>query len=456
MALYHSAKGSVNYTIVGNPTIVDGVMTYSNVENYVRTRQNFLSSYNDYEIVCKCAKRLSTEEIIYCMSTGNNGNLQARLLSNAFRFIPHTFSNYIEIKGTFATDVWYWFKVRRTGNTIYASYSTDGVSWSNEVSKTFTQLTTSSNWIAFGTRVVSDSSWNGTSIDLNETYIKVNGQPWFGVCPVEVQKHQFRGPVGYEVVGSPTIVDGVVSGFSSSDYLTIPSFNPGNNPWEIVLCINTPQESDMNSWQIAFGTKNANQKCVRIISGVTEGSKHFQVIFTGPSGQIGYIGTKTTTPIQPNTKTWIKTIFNGSVYKVYTSLNGSDYTEVSKSVTSSVSISSDNSEYCFGQGLSSSYASLPYKGSIDLNETYIKVNGKLWFYQPADTKYIVKDGKLVWADPRIYIDDNGTITYATQNIAPVPAGFTFGTTTTPSIGYVDMRTQEFTSAPQGATIGREE
>ena len=252
----HRLKGPVGYTVVGNPTIVDGVMTYSNVENYVRTRQNFLSSYNDYEIVCKCAKRLSTEEIIYCMSTGHNGNLQARLLSNAFRFIPHTFSNYIEIKGTFATDVWYWFKVRRTGNTIYASYSTDGVSWSNEVSKTFAQLTTISNFIAFGARITSDRDWDGTSIDLNETYIKVDS--------------------------------------------------------------------------------------------------------------------------------------------------------------------------------------------------------KGWFYQPADTKYIVKDGKLVWADPHIYIDDNGTKTYATQNIAPVPAGFTFGTTTTPSIGYVDMRTQVFTVAPQGATIGREE
>lgn len=172
--------GPVSYTVVGNPTIVDGVMTYSNVSNYIRTRQNFLRSYNDYEIVCKCAKRLSTEEIVYCMSTGNNGNLQARLLSNAFRFIPYTFSDYIQISGTFATNVWYWFKVRRTGNTIYTSYSTDGVSWSNEVSKTFTQLTTASNWIAFGTRVVSDSDWKGTSIDLNETYIKVNGKLWFG------------------------------------------------------------------------------------------------------------------------------------------------------------------------------------------------------------------------------------------------------------------------------------
>ncbi|MBQ8032567.1 MAG: hypothetical protein IJ266_01215, partial [Elusimicrobiaceae bacterium] len=97
-----------------------------------------------------------------------------------------------------------------------------------------------------------------------------------------------------------------------------------------------------------------------------------------------------------------------------------------------------------------------FTGSINLNETYIKINGKLWFYQPAPTKYIVKDDKLVWADPRIYIEDSGTKTYATQNIAPVPAGYTYGNTTTPSIGYVDMRTQQFTAAPSGATIERDE
>ena len=194
--------------------------------------------------------------------------------------------------------------------------------------------------------------------------------------------------VGYTKVGSPIIVNGVASGFSSSDYLTMPSFNPGNNPWEMVLCFNTPKESDMNSWGVLFGTKNANQKGIRILSGISGGSKYFQVIFTGPSGRIGYIGEQpTATPLQPNTKTWIKTIFNGSVYKVYTSLNGSDYTEVSESVTSSTSISSDNSEYHFGEGLSSSSASISYTGSIDLNETYIKVNGVTWFSgKPAITK----------------------------------------------------------------------
>ena len=39
--------------------------------------------------------------------------------------------------------------------------------------------------------------------------------------PVEVKKHQLMGPVGYTKVGSPTITDGVVSGFSESKYLSI-------------------------------------------------------------------------------------------------------------------------------------------------------------------------------------------------------------------------------------------
>ena len=70
-----------------------------------------------------------------------------------------------------------------------------------------------------------------------------------------------------------------------------------------------------------------------------------------------------------------------------------------------------------------------FTGSIDLKETYVKANGALWFY-----------GK----------------NYASQNIAPVPSGYTYGTTTTSAIGFVDMRTQVFTAAPTGATLAREE
>ena len=49
--------------------------------------------------------------------------------------------------------------------------------------------------------------------------------------------HSAKGSVDYTVVGTPTIVDGVASGFSSSDYLKFTSvFNKKQN-WEICFDI---------------------------------------------------------------------------------------------------------------------------------------------------------------------------------------------------------------------------
>ena len=96
----------------------------------------------------------------------------------------------------------------------------------------------------------------------------------------------------------------------------------------------------------------------------------------------------------------------------------------------------------------------PFSGSIDLNFTYIKVNGKLWFFRPV-TNYLVKDNKLVWCDQDLYLNDSGTITLASQDTAPVPSGFTYGSTTTTDVGLVDIPSQVFTAKP-GATIGKGE
>ena len=50
-------------------------------------------------------------------------------------------------------------------------------------------------------------------INLNNTSDKINSM-----------KYNLQAVVGYTIVGSPTIVDGVVSGFSGSDYLQLPNF----------------------------------------------------------------------------------------------------------------------------------------------------------------------------------------------------------------------------------------
>lgn len=269
------------------------------------------------------------------------------------------------------------------------------------------------------------------------------------VNAVELQKHQLKGPVGYTVVGSPTITDGVASGFTSSNSIKI-AYNPTaffDNSYEFVVkCLYNSNPSGDEPYALSW---RVNGMHLGIGAGVG--------VFRFGFGNVGGSKLEVVSNIVPtlNTWYWLKGVIQNKVASFYYSTDGENYTLVgTNDFSDKTPIETiDNGMLCIGS-YGDSYGVMP--GSVDLNATYIKVNGKLLYYQPAPTKYIVKDGKLVWADPRIYIDDNGIKTYATQNIAPVPAGYTFGTTTTPSIGYVDMRTQQFTAAPSGATIGRDE
>ena len=265
----------------------------------------------------------------------------------------------------------------------------------------------------------------------------------------ELQTHQLKGPVGYTVVGSPTIIDGVASGFDNNPatYIKVDTRINFDQDFDIAIYFTMPSfgrnfsliskgGNRIGGLQLLFPYNNVH----RFYLYNSDGS---QAYYYSLSGYTLAFDTSYIYHIQRvgDQYTW--------------TLKDSTDTQTLLTHTDTATVTFDTCAPAFGANVTSSTYT-PFDGSINFNKTYIKVNGKLWFYQPADTKYIVKDGKLVWADPLIYIEDSGTKTYATQNIAPVPAGYTYGTTTTPSIGYVDMRTQQFTAAPTGATIGREE
>lgn len=230
------------------------------------------------------------------------------------------------------------------------------------------------------------------------------------------------GPVNYEVVGSPTITDGVASGFTSSNSIKI-AYNPTaffDNSYEfVVMCLYNSNPSGDEPYALSW---RVNGMHLGIGAGV--GVLRFGF------GNVGGSKLEIASNIAPtlNMWYWLKGVIQNKVASFYYSTDGENYALVgTNDFSDKTPIETiDNGRLCIGS-YGDGYGVMP--GSVDLNATYIKVNDQLWFY-----------GK----------------NYATQNIAPVPAGYTFGTTTTPSIGYVDMRTQQFTAAPSGATIGRDE
>ncbi len=447
MALYHSVKGSVNYEVVGTPTIVNGVVrnTGSNsylqvpaIGSFVNKRIEAVFKYDvnleatqpsSYSFVWLGGRGSTLFQVAFAANgTGidvyyNGGHRQFTGITNLLnykylKFVKEADNTTTRISFAYEKDNWV-----QAFLTTAISYAAD-VSVANQLGRTASAVTVQ----------------EAIAVDLNASYIKVDGQVWFGVGPADVQKHQVRGPVGYSVEGNPTIVDGIASGFSNSNSLHISSSIQAGGHIEIVTKIMTTNDTTQQRFIDIDG-----RRVVRLMTAAA--TVRFGMYGFNPSGE--YKSPTSSVPLRANQFYWCKIVGNSSETTLSYSTDGVNYTTLF--TTDLIMLSKATSSIILGGG-----SSFYLIGSIDLNETYIKVNGKLWYWQPQETKYIVKDGKLVWADPRIYIEDNGTKTYATQDIAPVPAGYTFGSTTTPSIGYVDMRTQQFTAAPSGAVIGRDE
>ena len=119
--------------------------------------------------------------------------------------------------GTLQPDTNYWIKYINDGTNCGAWLSEDGISFLKKAEKSASLIVEVSaiNYIGG-----SGSRYFGGSIDLNESYIKLGST-----------KYNLQAVVGYTIVGSPTITDGVVSGFSGNDYLNI--LSPKSVPTEI-------------------------------------------------------------------------------------------------------------------------------------------------------------------------------------------------------------------------------
>lgn len=452
MALYHSDTGSVNYTVVGSPTIVDGVASGFSSSDNLYVDSPITSGTNSIEVGCKFTTGTISEQCV----------IGSRYNFSKYGFNIHSDGTLrtgvrVSVGGTEDNKVLFSTLVLSANTTYYAimscsksthiltlKISTDNENWTSYSS----DIGAFDNFVSAG-RITAGYTQNGAflgSVDLNGTYIKVDGSAYFGVCPVEVKHIDYGTSVGYTVVGSPTISNGVVSGFSASNYLGTGDLSSDTAEVELfALC--TPSSTDIASGThpafgfINYGTSNS-------FVGVANSGRPWCTL-KGIGGTT-YDFNKTTIILQADVPVYLKLAVKNNVGTFSYSLNNSTWTEIK-----SVDMSADPVKFLQGNNFRIGHSAISnniFNGSIDLNQTYIKVNGKLWFFRPV-TNYLIKDDKLVFADSDVYIDDNGTKTYASANIAPVPAGFTFGNTTTSDVGLVDMTTQTFTAVP-GATWGK--
>ena len=175
--------------------------------------------------------------------------------------------------------------------------------------------------------------------------------------------------VGYTVVGSPTITDGVASGFSTGNYLkTSQAFNPGSAPWEMVAQFTT---SDLRFCGIVTGLGSSNSIA---ISMDTKSSSYGAFLFLSSNGTSWDIAQDhRICNVSANTTYKIKVEFTGAVYNTY--LFNNDDWELQNTINSSTPVYGSET-FVFGNNRGTLY---PFTGTIDLNNTYIKENGIPWF-----------------------------------------------------------------------------
>lgn len=446
MALYHSTvngpvevkkhqlMGPVGYTVVGSPTITDGVLSNCGASSYLKTSSQIPSNTTEIEgsVVFNC-QYLITPDNLAMLVVPNKLRIGTNVATGNFciRYYENGTSNDILLDTVLQRNTTYKAKF-----TVSAASISISLYQGNTLLETKTENITYTMPTSGDLRIgqAGDSAYlQYSSIDLNETYIKVNGRLWYyQPAPTKYiikdnslvfadQGLYLTGPVNYTKVGSPTVVDGVLGNLSVEDYVKVDSITyNSNSSLEVYTRFKTPTTAQkgfhlITSWgsysgQIGAYRSSADSNMTLYANVAAVGGTTYQIGFLGNTLALN---TWYRAKMSSDNGTWTLTLYEDS----------------------GTQLESKSAQLTFGDFTSNINIGRPYGSlnpamqEIDLKETYIKLDGNLYFY-----------GK----------------NYASKNIAPVPANYTYGTTTTSAIGYVDMRTQQFTAAPSGSVIGRDE
>lgn len=419
MSLYYGKKKLPNATVVGSPTINDGVVSGFSAGNYIALPNAFNPNSNTWEIVIKITtpSSISNSQVFFESTNGANVIRAVSIyIANATKTLSYCLTSNTssydiasDVRGSNVLDysTTYYVKLIFDG-TSYKSYiSTNGVEWILDFSvtsstKVFSGAECRLGYFAFNP----DLCYQG-SIDLNESYIKINGETWWsgikytsnkirdnvsGVyigagktnclthIPEDIKLELNSGvltlkagskvyvPNGFDIncsiYGSPTINNGVVSGFSTSNYLSIPKTFDTSQNWEMVF-------------KATVGEDTGNYQCIigidlSLFLGVSKTSRvvHFN-IGNGSKWATGVNGTE----VLEVGKTYLfKMERTGSVIVCSHSIDGktwvSDGSQTSSYSTNIVQRIGNKGGHTDDQRFS---------GSIDLSESYIKINGDIFW-----------------------------------------------------------------------------
>lgn len=391
-----------NFTVFGSPTIDEnGVASGFSGSNYIVTSTRFPTSFNTWEkVVCfTTSSDITTKQYIFSEYTDSGtiiGIYNSKLIMSASSGTTDwSIMNDVAGITTLSANTKYWVKMSYTGTQYITYLSTTGAFNGEETTENTTTNSTKitgGNYSAIGVQYYNGSTFQpfyGT-VDLGETYIKVDGSIWWKT------KSEYTYD-NFTTTGSPTIsADGIVSGFSRYNYISLPEiFNPGASTWEQQIKFTTGSSLSY-SHQRLTGTPTDMKGGANIV--IQSDKLELWLTSTNNSWNI-YTGDYPSASIlQTNTTYWVKLIFDGSKYVLSYSTDGTSFTDII-TVNNSTAVTSTQA-MSFGAGSGNS----PFYGSIDLSESYINIDGSLWWKA---------GGKNIESLPGVlydYTDDGSSVT----------------------------------------------
>ena len=192
MALYYGTEGSVGYTVVGTPTITNGIASNFVAYSYLRLTQAFNPLGQDWEAVfdITTGSDVTSEQYFFSSQKGDSYDdrygIRLGIQNGTFLFSAAVsgFSPAL-IGDTVSANTSYLVRFGKNSSGRYIDVFESGA-WVNKATNGNTDATMAltntrisgytgyaSNWFPF----------NG-SINLNNSYISLGGQPWFGVLQI--------------------------------------------------------------------------------------------------------------------------------------------------------------------------------------------------------------------------------------------------------------------------------
>jgi len=315
-----------NFDVVGSPTIDNQTEVVSgfSLSNYLQLQNAFNPGNNPWEVQLKFIRSTSNNEGLFQSSknlTGGYFGIGLNIIDNKFDWgVAANDSSWIFVSSSSSTytvlaNKVYYVRFGWTGTEYYLKYMnvTDG---ETEFTTDFTYQSTSPVTNSIQTTALGMWCWGSGdsgryldgSIDLSESYIKINGQDWWVPEFTKRAKQQLSPDI--TKVGSPTISsDFVASGFSSSNYLTV---NKSASNSTTIIKFKTPSLTP---------SSGALHMILEGRPAISQGTNTIHT-WNALAGQLVTLFT-----VENNQVYWVKTVNNSSNVTIYYKKDGESWTQ---------------------------------------------------------------------------------------------------------------------------------